>query len=791
MEVKRLYIEQLSVENDLYGLLQQKMLKEIQHLSGEVWTDFNPHDPGITTAEIANYLLTELDYKLGFGLQDYLTDPDGNFVPERYGLFLPEEVYPTTPVTSDDYRKLLLAEIPELDNVNVVAHDKSQGLYDIRLYLSPFLKSSDDLVKRVRSFYHAHRNLCENLNDVSFSRLTELDLHSELEIKPGMDATSIAVQIYWNVFYYLSGSVRMEYQDKHFLSDLSLEEWMDGTNTDYRVIIPKQNETEQELYQLLLKIEGINSFKTCYLVKKNDKSDKMESENNHETISDFKEGYTLFIPKYQNELNLKIRIEGTEMPVNIERFLEELQALYFSEKSNRMNRTPKRGTTGFTRSMIPVSTYRDIYHFKDMAKDYPECYRIEMSKERSEDGAIAGSFESYLKLYDWIILRGLSELSELKGLLSVEQNAAILTRMNLYNPDMPEKESVYNPYQRRVGRLKNRYLDLLDHLYGVESNPAWMKDLAYYGETMEDVIQRRMNFLRRIAFLTCTRPKAWNIYAERSSENVPTIKTHISLLFGLNMDENISIGNVLPSYNLILLGNKEENKKMRDRLNSMLIDEKMLDAANIESIPFNLPEMKEEEKQDNYQMIRHELMIFNTNLISGGLFRTGINIDNYKTVSLDRNEYLLAFWNEEDRCWLNLGRDNSRETLRSWANILSFYLRELNQQCEAFYIVEHNLFIPAEPFKISIILPDWTARFHSSRFKEIFRQLVEELLPAHIGCIYYWLDVSHMQYFEKSYQNWCKALTADYDQEEQKVYQAAMIKVLDESQREDEAEEML
>ena len=48
-----------------------------------------------------------------------------------------------------------------------------------------------------------------------------------------------------------------------------------------------------------------------------------------------------------------------------------------------------------------------------------------------------------------------------------------------------------------------------------------------------------------------------------------------------------------------------------------------------------------------------------------------------------------------------------------------------------------------------------------------------------------------MQYFEKSYQNWCKALTADYDQEEQKVYQAAMMKVLDESQQEDEAEEML
>lgn len=94
MEEKRLYIEQVDVENDLYSMLQKRTLDELQRLSGEVWTDFNPHDPGMTTADIANYALTEVDYKLGFKLQDYLTDPKGNFVPERYGLFLPEEVYP-------------------------------------------------------------------------------------------------------------------------------------------------------------------------------------------------------------------------------------------------------------------------------------------------------------------------------------------------------------------------------------------------------------------------------------------------------------------------------------------------------------------------------------------------------------------------------------------------------------------------------------------------------------------------------------------------------------------------
>lgn len=780
MEEKRLYIEQIETENDLYAILQQNTLDELQRLSGEVWTDYNTHDPGVTVADITNYALTEIDYKLGFKLQDYLTDSKGHFLPERYGLFLSEQVYPTTPVTTDDYRKMLLAEIPQLDNVDVMIHDKMQGTYDIKLYLSPFFKSNDDITKRVRKLYHAHRNICESLHEISFPQLTELDFHSELEINAGVDATSVVVQIYWNIIYYLSGSIRMEYQDRYIHPKPPLEEWMDGTNTNFRIIIPKQKETEQELYSLLLQIKGIKSFKTCYLVRKNKKSIAGHGKSKNETVSDFKNGYCIFIPRYQNELKVKICIEGTEMSVNMERFIEELQALYFSEKSNRLNRMEKDKSTDYSRSLIPVSTYRNIYDHRSIVKDFPECYHIEMNKECSPNRQILGSFEAYLQLYDWIIQRGLNEIDSLKELLSVTSGSTVLTKMNIYSKGMPTKKKDFDPYSRNVSKLKVCYLNLLDHFYGVDSNPAWMKDLSYYGETDEDFIKRRMNFLCHVARVTHNRSKAWNIYGERSTETVPTLKVYISLLLGLNLDEDVSIGNVLPSHNLILLGNEEEDKKARDRLNSMLIDEKMLDVANIESIPYEVSELSGDFKLQQFQTIRHELMIFNTNFISGGLFRTGINISNYKTVALDRKEYLLAFWNEEDGSWFNLGRSNSKNTLRSWANILSCYLQELNQQCEAFYLVEHNLFIPAEPFKVSIVLPNWTARFNSSRFRDIFQQLVEELLPAHVSCEFYWLEVSQMQYFEKSYQDWCKALSEDYSPEELRTYQKAIVEVLNE-----------
>ena len=111
-ERKEPYIEQQAAEDALYTRLQRQTLEEVQRLSGKVWTDYNAHDPGVTLADIANYALAELDYKLGFGVADSLTETGRPFDAARFGLFPPVDVYATSPVTEDDYRRMLLATVP-------------------------------------------------------------------------------------------------------------------------------------------------------------------------------------------------------------------------------------------------------------------------------------------------------------------------------------------------------------------------------------------------------------------------------------------------------------------------------------------------------------------------------------------------------------------------------------------------------------------------------------------------------------------------------------------------------
>lgn len=256
-----IYISRQS-EDELYAELQKRTIQEIQGLSGDVWTDFNPHDPGVTIADVANYALTELSYKLSFKLEDYLSDTNGKYSIQKYGLFPDNEVYPTSPVTTDDYRKLILAHFPAVENVGIET-DCEHGIYHVRLRLSPFFKGTD-ITKRVRCFFHKHRNLCENIGEVSIVEPQNLLFSADIELETDVDAIDVLVQVFHTAMSYIAGAVKIEAKPQDDFAVLSPDEWYDGAIEDVRVCIPTQKKTETELYHILMDIKGVKNFKTCY-----------------------------------------------------------------------------------------------------------------------------------------------------------------------------------------------------------------------------------------------------------------------------------------------------------------------------------------------------------------------------------------------------------------------------------------------------------------------------------------------------------------------------------------------
>ena len=719
-EQKEPYIEQQPVEDALYTKLQAQTLDEVQRLAGKVWTDYNVHDPGITVGDVTNHALTELDYKLGFPLADYYVEKDGTFSPGRFGLFPPEEGYTTQPVTMEDYRRLFLANIPDIDDVHLACDAKTGG-YIIRILPSPFRKDTDRICEEVKALYHRYRNLCEFLSDeVEILRLDELEFHAELEIAPGEDATNVLVRVYAAILDYLSGEVRISMPYDTSVSGISPEEWLEGMTGIVRPTISEGKRTEYELYKRIRAVKGVRSFTTCYLMK------------DGEPQTDFSQGFGLHIPEREDELHVCIR-QKHEMPKpDFFTFLRRLEVLYQSSRRRIPIRDELKKEYHWH---IPEATYRDIFAHDSVLGDFPACYRLS-----EEGGQENNAFENYLALYDRVIQDGLKEVEGLPGLLSLKA------------------EDAGNLNNRCVCEAKKQYLDFLGRLYDVNSNPTWLAGQNRYGETEEGTLRRRMNFLSHAASLTRDRSRARNILPGEADGGTPAVKEWFCRLLGLESSDEHFVGNVLPKYNLRIV-EKSKRRPLAECMDSLLMDERMLEEEMVEPVHYEELAGDEAKKQDEYNEMRKELEYFNENRISGDLFRGGTDLARYRTVQFGAEEYILLYRNRERDGYTNLGRADSRERLNRMANILRRFLRELNRACETVYIMEPVLTDTGRAFRLMLVFPDWSGRFHLPAFRAHCEELLRELLPAHLAIETYWLGERSMKQFENYYRQWIRSLT--------------------------------
>ena len=55
---------------------------------------------------------------------------------------------------------------------------------------------------------------------------------------------------------------------------------------------------------------------------------------------------------------------------------------------------------------------------------------------------------------------------------------------------------------------------------------------------------------------------------------------------------------------------------------------------------------------------------------------------------------------------------------------------------------------------VTVLLPDWPARFQIERFKDYVTELIHERTPSHISTEILWIDALKLKLFEKNYQKW-------------------------------------
>ncbi len=442
--------------DDLYTRLQEKSIQTVQRLSGEVWTDFNEHDPGVTTLQALNYALTELDYRLQFNISDYLTPSDGSFDPVKNTLFLPEEVFPVNPVTERDYRKLFLSSIDNLVNIWPLVRLEA-GIYDFIADVAPGTSESrrGEIEKEIRTIYHAHRNLCENIGTIRFLEHKNVSVHIALDIaNEHANIEALIARVYIEIQEFLASGVRFRKLSELIENGASLDEILDGPY-QRRMVIDDESLFREEkeynflhLYHQLQKIQGVHDILSFSLqIDGIELEEFIKSRIKDELLI----SYIVELPTGDNEPEVILKKRRKTLSpdwVLVSRLHHIMHLQMYGAQNDATDKELLR--------RHPAGIFRNLFTHYPVKNDFPACY------------AKATSLHRYLEIFDNLITDGLQELKSLPTIMQLDESS--------------------------LTDRKEEWLDMLDYLYGEYSDLEFFKD----PEGIRENRLRRNRFLRNV-----------------------------------------------------------------------------------------------------------------------------------------------------------------------------------------------------------------------------------------------------------------------------------------------------
>ena len=206
-----------------YAGLRRDGISLLERLGGTIWTDFNTHDPGVTILEQLCYAITDLGYRINYGMADLLAG--GETDPWR-SLFSPAQILTCNPVTLPDMRKLVIdvagvknAWIEPLTSTDpALAYDPSEialylqgqqaqpphrqalvlrGMYRILIETDDSLGLHPaDILPEVNRRLQACRNLCEDFTPPVILPGQSIVVQAQIEIGVVDDPERLLAQIY-------------------------------------------------------------------------------------------------------------------------------------------------------------------------------------------------------------------------------------------------------------------------------------------------------------------------------------------------------------------------------------------------------------------------------------------------------------------------------------------------------------------------------------------------------------------------------------------------------------------
>lgn len=737
-----------------YNKLKSLGIEYIQELSKNIWTDFNAHDPGVTSLELLCYALTDLAYRTNLPIADILTSSDQTAPLFEDAFFSAKQILTHHPVTIQDYRKLVLTQFSKivrnvwfetnpteiepkifvdekLSELTLVAgtlkkNINIKGFYNVKIEFTESLDpaiTKEEYLQIIHGFLMNHRNLCEDFLCVSEMEHELVGVCMELDFDGTVKPLLVKNEIYKRLYEYCSPVINRYSIKQLYEKGKTTEQIFTGYNTefsnstiDYEIYkeakgFMDDNELvhfekrsvlhTSDIINFLMDIKGIKNIRKFHFSRiGNSSTDVVGLEENisyNLSLLDNSKAFQFFIDTAVTKAN-KIKFFFDDLPINVNQIIEKAEII---NNSNSI--------VNFEDDLImPVGANRNLEKFYSIQNEFPNAYFI--GQQGISDSATELrkaqrlQFKAYLLFFDQIMADYLSQLNNVKNLLSWNSEADY--RSYFYQKLSEEEIS-------DLEKLKT--VKSYDELFDTDSIHA-----NYYQDVLK--IDNQKNFDRRNKFMN-----------------------HLLGRFNETFVE----------FSIVQFFNANEVKYGKS---SIIADKKSFLRTFAQSSSNRL-------KATNYKTD-----IWNNPNLSGYEMRVSKKIGLSNTIT----------WNPDILMCHSLAHPVFPYTEEKEIVSLYDYSSLSFDRQFGFHIIEHillkpiSLYDPEKPnepllsictdatdkdcscqdpysFKISVVLPGWLPISLDPGFRKYIERVFREELPAHIAAKICWISPQQMLEFEQNY----------------------------------------
>ena len=720
-----------------FDKLREEALADVQKYSGAEWTDYNLHDPGITILEALCFALTDLSYRTGFSITDILSDASGAIDYDDQSFHLPVQILNTHPVLINDYRKLVIDQVEEVQNVWLSGPNELFGATTIRGLMSVSLQltvtawqsinenenedqkqiKKEAIITKVKQVLLNNRMIGTDFYHFKIIEPRKIKIIAKVAIDSKVPPEELLAEIYWAINNFLNPSIVYSSPDDLILNNEQVADIFNGPTLKKGIIkdhtlkeLPTQIEPA-DLIRLVAKVLGVLNVISLVIT----------------------DG---IITTSEEPLLLKEGEFGSINPLidfsTIELLRDEVDVIvrkqYFSSFYKKLVKENESKFNGYNAIFSDKRTgqYRRLARYYSIQHHFPSVYGIGRegisNSESDERKAAVKQLKGYLLVFEQIMGNYLSQLASVNKLFSYKIDSEhrhtyfaqpildvpgineLISFMTLLPKDKrgnfqkQQFEKAVAQYQQTLTKLvesDNDYVErknaFLDHMlsrfnYSLNNYPVELSEHYYQLKDLQrnnDTLHWKSEFLQNIVYYSSNRARGTNYHTIDKNQPFDYLHLLYKLLFIRNKPFNST---------LHFLSNENEGviNINRQPMEESVVDSKLVLLDEVITVK---NQSQSGRLKENFEK-QSELLVFEFQ--NEQIFKDACNVDNFK-VSPDvftNKDFIILFHQANEKEWRVVGKTkNIADAKNKIQNTVQYFIN-LSIQSEGIHMIENILLRP-------------------------------------------------------------------------------------------------